>query len=210
MGGFAQLWSTVGQPQRGLPWAKAAAGIDPAQTNSWNAAADASVDLCADQQAEEYYRRCLEINPAWMSAHCGLVHLHLLQGDFAQARRDAATAESIDPGLILPLTLEAQIALFSGEYTEAEAFYRRLLTMKRDGSVHYYSSITYLSALGFLRRQAGDRLESDALLAEAEELHRKDSEGPQAIYDLAAIRAIQGKTEEALSLLQQAVASRVA
>ena len=207
MRGFGQLWSRVGQPQRGLPWAVAAAQIEPAHTNSWNVAADASVDLCADAQAEGFYRRCLEINPKWMSAHCGLLHIHLLQGDFAQARRDFAVADSIQPNLIHPLTLMAQVALFSGEYTEAEKLYRRLLTMRRDGFIRYYSSISYLSALAFLRYQAGDHTEGDALVEEAAGLHLTDSEGPQAMYDLAAIRAIQGRREESLSLLKQAIAS---
>lgn len=207
MRGFSLLWSTVGQPQRGLPWALAATKIDPGHLSGWNAAADASVDLCDDEQAEQCYQRCLKINPAWVSGHSGLLHLHLLQGNFEQARQDAAVIDSIDPHLILPLTLKAQIALFSHEYAEAEVLYLRLLDLNRNGQIHYYGSISYLSALGFLRHQAGDQAGAEVFLKEAEELHLKDSEGPQSIYDLAAIRSIQGRQKDALSLLEQAITS---
>ena len=207
MRGFSHLWTAVGQPQCGLPWAIAAAELAPSETSNWSAAADASVDLCADDKAESFYHRCLQIRPTWMSAHCGLLHIHLLQGDFGQARRDVETIDSINPDLMLPLTLKAQVALFSGEYARAEELYLRLLAMKREGLVHYYGSISYLSALGFLRARAGDAVQANAFLAEAEALQTKESEGPQTIYDLAAIRAIQGQTDQALALLRQAVAS---
>ena len=204
---FSLVWICVGHPQMALPWAKAATQLEPSKVQGWHAAAEASVELCADEQAEEDYRRCLELRPIWMSGHCGLMHVHLLQGDFARARQDFANAQSIQSNLIFPLTLDAQVALFSGEYADAEKIYRQLLAMKRDGYVRYYSAISYLSALGFLRIHAGDTTEGNALLAEAEGLHPANSEGPEDVYDLAAIRAIQNRQEEALTLLNQAVSS---
>ena len=204
---FSLIWVCVGQPQLALPWAKAATRLEPSKVQGWHAAAEASVELCADEQAEQDYRRCLELRPIWMSGHCGLIHLHLLQGDFARARQDFEKAQSIQPDLLFPLTLDAQIALFSGEYAEAEKIYRHLLKLKRDGYVRYYGAISYLSALGFLRLQAGDLAEGNAFLAEAEGLHSANSEGPEDVYDLAAIRAIQGRQEDALPLLSQAISS---
>ena len=203
---FSLLWCCVGDPQFGLPWARAAANIEPSNVQAWHAAAEACVELCADEQAEECYGRCLVIKPAWMSARLGLLRLHLLQGNFARARQDWAGTEAIESGLILPLTLKAQIELFSGNDAEAETIYRQLLTMNRKGYVSYYSGISYLSALGYLRLRAGDQAEGHALLEEAAKLHL-DSDGPGEIYDLAAIRAVEGHNDDALSLLRQAISS---
>lgn len=207
MSDFSLVWNCVGHPEMALPWANAAARLEPSKVQGWHAAAEASVELCMDEQAEQYYQRCLELRPIWMSGHCGLIHLHLLQGDFARARQDLARAESTQAGSICPLTLAAQVALFSGEYVQAENIYRQLVARKKDGYVRYYSAISYLSALGFLRLQAGDEPEARSFLAEAESLHSANSEGPEDVYDLAAIRAIQGREEDALTLLNQAISS---
>ena len=204
---FSLLWSSVGQPQHGLPWAIGATQVDPLNSAGWLAAANACVDLCDDEQAEKFYRRCLEINPGWMPAHCGLIHLHLLQSNFTQARQDYQMAESIEPGLLLPLTLKAQIELFSGDYAMAETTYRRLLAMDRNGRISYFSSISHLSALGFLDYCRSNIAEGEKQLNEAVKLHPNNAEGPQGIYDLAAIRAVQNRREDALSLLQQSIAS---
>ncbi len=204
---FGTLWEFVGQPQMGLPWVKEVVKAEPANKRAWNAAADASADLCADDDAEQYYRRCLEIDPRIMDAYCGLLHIHLLKRDFAQAREDYAVAESIEPGLLHPLTLKAQIELFSGDFAAAEVTYRRLVQMDPKGLITFYGGISYLSALGFLRMQAGDPAEANALLERAAQMHVElpDNEGPQAIYDLAAVRAVQGRKDDALALLTRAI-----
>ena len=204
---FSMLWSTVGQPDLGLPWAIAATRIEPSSVVASVAAADASFDLSADDQAVHFFRHCLEINPLSMPGHCGLVHIHLLQGKFEQARQDCLLEEAIAPNAMIPLTLKAQIAFFSRDYAGAEPIFRRLVVMNRDGLVSFYSSIRYISALGFLRLQAGDSAEGNRLLEEASTMDLTGSEGPQAAYDLAAIRAIQNRREEALSLLQQSIIS---
>lgn len=204
---FSLLWVCVGKPQLALPWAKASANLQPSRTVGWHAAAEASVELCDDETAEDCYRRCAEIEPTWMSPYCGLMHIHLLQEKFDQARLDHSKAESIQAGQILPLTLDAQLALFSGDYAGAELCYRRLLLMNRRGLVRYYSGISYLSALGYLRLRAGDTEEGNTFLKEAESLHVSGSEGSADIYDLAAIRAIQNRTSDALTLLEQAIQS---
>lgn len=204
---FATGWCFVGQPERGLPWALEATRREPTNNSGWIAAANACIELCEDEQAERCYKQCLEISPAWMPAHCGLIHLHLLQGNFAQASNAYDLAESIHPDLILPLTLKAQIHLFSGDNQTAEILYRRLLKMYRHGSVDYFGGISYLSALGFLRQKAGDTVEANQLLNEAAKMHLSDREGPQGMYDLAAVRCVQGRGQEALTLLQQAISS---
>ena len=203
---IGNLWMTVGQPQFALPWAKSAAELDPTMIAGWSIAADAYLDLRLDQEAERCYSRALAISPTWMTSHCGLMHIHLLEGDYARANQDYEVARSIDPGALLPLHLKAQVELFGGHFAEAETLYRQLLVQKRSGYVSYYGGMSYLSALGYLRRRAGDHTESNALLSEAVGLHA-GSEGPNGIYDLAAIQAIRSNKTEALSLLRQAIAA---
>ena len=201
---FGSLWTMVGRPHLGKPWLKLAARLTPTGTATLAAAADASVDLCMDDEAIGYYQRCLEVAPTSLSAHCGLMHIHLLQGDFAQASKDYSVIQSIAPGATLEINLKAQLELFQGNHEEAERIYRVLLAQNRTGNVTYYGGISYLSALGYLRFRAGDRQEAEALLAEATAMHL-ESEGPQGMFDLAAIRSIQGHTAEAILALRQAV-----
>ena len=203
---IGNLWMTVGQPQFALPWAKAAAELDPTMTGSWSLAADAYLDLGMDQEAETCYQRALQISPTWMTSHCGLMHLYLLEGDYARANQEYEVARSIDADSLLPLHLKAQVELFSGHAFEAEGLFRQLLARMRTGYVSYYGGMSYLSALGYLCRQAGNQIEGDAFLREAAELH-VSSEGPAGIYDLAAIRAIEGRKADAFALLRQAVAA---
>ena len=204
---FSLVWSWVGQPQMGLAWALTAAKLEPNNVCVWYAAAEASAELGADEQAVMYYRRCQEINPGWVDSYCGLIRLHILERNFAAARQDMQLAETIDAGSIYIQTMKAQSAFFAGENGEAEAVYRRLLKLNRSGLANYYGGISYLSALGYLRFHAGDTAEANSFLEEASALHLKDSEGPQAIYDLAAIRAIQGRKDDAMKLLERAVRS---
>ena len=90
---FASLWTSVGQPQMGLAWAKTAARVDPSNLFIWIVTADAYTDLCADEEAEDCFRRCLAINPMSMQAHNGLIHIYLWQGNFAHAREELLAAE---------------------------------------------------------------------------------------------------------------------
>lgn len=207
MRNFTLLWCLVGQSQLGLPWAAQATRLQPTDSSAWTSLADACLDLGDDAQAEECYRRCLEINPGWMPAHCGRMHIDLLHGDYPQVEAHYAVTRSIEEGSACALSLLAEAQLFGGDYARAETTYRALVAKDRTGAVTYYGGISYLSALGFLRCRAGDPAEGDPLLAEAARLHINDSDGPQAAYDLAAIRSIQGHREDALSLLQQAIAS---
>ena len=71
--------------------------------------------------------------------------------------------------------------------------------------VNLYGGISYLSALGFLKNHRGEVDEGNKLLVEAAQLQATDSDGPQAIYDLAAVRSVQGHREESLTLLKQAI-----
>ena len=204
---FSLAWSWVGQPQKGLAWAKAAAEIDPASLQSWIAAAEASAELADDTPAQTYYRRCVQLNPGWTEAYCGLIRLHLLEQDFEQARHACILATSASADSIYLQTIKAQVSFLSGDDAEAEGAYRKLLQANRRGLVNYYGGISYLSALALLCQRHGDVAESAALLEEAAKSHDGGSEGPQAIYDLAAIRSIAGRKEEALVLLGQAIDS---
>lgn len=204
---FGLMWVWVGRPQWCLPWVEEALRKEPSDVGNWYIAAEAHTEVGADEQAEADYRRYLEINPNRVEAYCGLAHLSTLHEDYAKAREFCALALAVNKTSLYPLTLRAQVAFFSGDHAAAETDYRALIKLDRGGLVTYHGGISYLSALGVLRCQAGDRTEGEALLEEAANLRSQDAEGPQTIYDLAGIRAAQGRKEEALALLRQAISS---
>jgi serine/threonine protein kinase/Tfp pilus assembly protein PilF len=205
---FGVFWMLVGQPHKGAPWLEAAARLDPGNIDVWCSLAETHKDMCVDEKAQQYFERSLTMDPARMPAWYGLVHLRLLQENFDRARRDCAAALALRPNSAYGLMLSAQLDLFQGNDAEAEAAYQRLLKINRTGNVTYFGSIRYLSALGFLRLKRGDAAQAEAFLREAAELdERSMNDGPGSVYDLASIRATQGRAQEAIALLDKAIAA---
>jgi serine/threonine protein kinase/predicted Zn-dependent protease len=205
---FGVFWMMVGQPHKGAPWLEAAARLDPSNIDVWCSLAETYKDMCVDEKAQKYFEQSLAMDPARMPAWYGLVHLRLLQESFDHARRDCAAALALRPDSAYGLMLSAQLDLFQGNYSKAEATYQRLLKINRTGNVTYFGSIRYLSALGFLSQRRGDVAQAESFLNEAAALDERSlNDGPGSIYDLAAIRATQGRAQEAISLLEQSIAA---
>lgn len=143
---FALLWNYVGRPQFTYVWAKHAAQLEPAYPFGWMVMGDAAADLGADEEAERVYRRVLSVNPSYLTAHCGLMHIHILEGEYAKADQDYELAASIDPESEFLLNLKAQNAFFHHDFPEATTAYEQLLSKNRSGLVSFYSGISYLSS----------------------------------------------------------------
>ena len=206
MAGFGLQWVMLGYPQKGLPWLLGSARESP-QAAYLGVAMDAYIDLCADEQAEKCGMQCEAMDPTRLTAYRQMLHFHLLQGNFARARQDLLDANALQKDDLPLRTLAAQLELYSGNLTAAEVTYCQLYDGGRQIALSYYGSMSYPSILCWLAYRAGRKEEGDALLKAAQALHADGADGPQATYDLAAVRCLEGRQEEALALLRKSVAA---
>lgn len=203
---FGLLWILVGQPQKGLPWLKAAAASDPSNTKALCSIGDAYKDLGADELAVKNYEKALSIDPVRLDAFYGLIHLEILRGHFDAAQELCAKVMALRPDDIFGKKLAAQIAMCRCDWTTAERLYRLLLKENSTGDLTFYGSVRYTSALAFILGKLGKNNEAEQFARQSEVADRQMSEsGPQAWFDLAALQAGRGEVDLAAKSFKQAV-----
>jgi serine/threonine protein kinase/tetratricopeptide (TPR) repeat protein len=170
--------------------------------NSWS-------DLGEDARAESEFRTAITFRPDLSGATVGLAKLALLNRQFDKARQQCKEAQNQFQNDWDLQLIAAEIEFFDRRFDAAEGLYRDLLTKKHDGELSFSSAIRFLSASGFLRRQAGDESSGRILLEEARNLDLKDlqaaPDNPTFLYSLAADYAALGQKGEAVSKLQETV-----
>jgi TolB-like protein/tetratricopeptide (TPR) repeat protein/tRNA A-37 threonylcarbamoyl transferase component Bud32 len=201
-------WRMRGRPDLALRWLERSP--TGGQRPGMNAAAvgDALVELGDDVAAEQAYNQRLEFWPDLPDGQVGLARLWMYQRTFGKARSAAEEALSRYRDHFYPRQVLAIIKLFEKNYPGAASDYAELVKADRNGGAGFYCCISNLSALGFLRLQAGDK-EGQVLLTEAETMQRnavsKALYNRELLYDLAATEAALGKREEAFDTLNRAV-----
>lgn len=202
----------LGHPARAMAWFKMARhwATLPGDT-------DASIGDCwallgNDERAEASYRRSMELRPELADGWSGLAHLRLLQRDFGGARtlfaENIARFKSYNDSDRDPYILEAEIAFYSGNYPEAERLYNELAQKRYHSRETLYGAISCESALGRLKQISGDAKGGDEILRKYLETlvgQTLSPDNPAAFYELAAVEASLGKTNEALKNLNAAI-----
>ncbi len=205
--GFA--WRMLGRPDLALRWLQRSSSRGQRPGMNSAAVGDALTELGEDDAAEQAYNQRLEFWPDVPDAHVGLAHLWMYQRDFVRARKKSEEALARYPDHCYPRKMLAILKLFERDFPAAEADYRKLVETDKYGGTGFYCCISNLSALGFLRMQAGDTEEGDKLLAEAQKNQTnalsKAPKNREFLYDLAASHAARGNRRESFDLLDRAV-----
>jgi serine/threonine protein kinase/tetratricopeptide (TPR) repeat protein len=172
---------------------------------------DAWTDLGEDSRAETAFRTAGVFRPDLSDATIGLARLAFFHGDFESARQQCQDAQRQFPEDRELQFLAAEIEFYARRFDLAEQLYRDLAAKQRTGHTYFAGAIRFLSAVGFIRRLAGDDSQGRALLEEARALDFKDlevaSDNPRFLYSLAADCGALGETDQALHQLQNAVAA---
>ena len=181
------------------------------------------------KEAEQRYRRAIELRPGYATAHhwCAVVLLSL--GRFAEARGEAERARQLDPVSLIINNAVANVSLASREYPRAIEEFTRTLDLDpgfppaQEGLRNaYFHSGRYAEALGMLDKisekgpeevaargrillASGDRKAASALLRELED---RSTTQPISASSLAGIYLSLGEKEQALALLERAYAER--
>jgi serine/threonine protein kinase/Flp pilus assembly protein TadD len=142
------------------------------------------------QGAENEYRRAIELNPNYPTAHHWYGAQLLLQGRFDEALRELKTAQQLDP---LSLGINKDLAvtlLYARDYDKALEQCRKTLEIEPGFAV----MSTYIAQIYEMKQKYPEAV------AELEKAHKANPEDNEISYALGQAYALMGKKEEALKI----------
>ena len=145
------------------------------------------------QGAENEYRRAIELNPKYATAHHWYAAQLLLQGRLDEALQEIKIAQQLDP-LSLGINKDyAVILLYAGDYEKAMEQCRKTLEIEPD----FHMMSTYIAQI-YERQQK-------YLLAieELEKAHAAAPEDGEIAYGLGQAYALMGRKAEALKIADE-------
>jgi serine/threonine protein kinase/Tfp pilus assembly protein PilF len=142
------------------------------------------------QGAENEYRRAIELNPRYPTAHHWYAAQLLLQGRLDQALQEIKKAQQLDP-LSLAINKDfAVILLYAGDYDKALEQCRKTLEIEP----HYGGMSTYIAQIYELKQKYPEAV------AELEKAQAAFPEDVEITYSLGQVYALMGRKDEALKI----------
>ncbi|HEX4900808.1 MAG TPA: protein kinase [Pyrinomonadaceae bacterium] len=156
----------------------------------------ASIKAATDwdwQGAENEYRRAIELNPKYATAHHWYGAQLFLQGRFDEALPQLRTAQQLDP-LSLGINKDLAVALlYARDYEKALEQCRK--TLEIEPSFHVMS--TYMAQIYELQQKYPEAT------AELEKAHAAAPEDGEITYGLGQAYALVGRKDEALKIANE-------
>ncbi|HZP66608.1 MAG TPA: sulfatase-like hydrolase/transferase [Rudaea sp.] len=168
---------------------------DPTQFRIYGMLGQISLARGELDEAERYNHEALKVAPQFVEAMGQLGLVAMLRGDEAGAERWYADALKIDPNFPTLYRRLGDVYYERGEFAKALVEYREAYNRKP-------KDLRSLLQAGASARRAGDLALSETLLRQAVTQKPKSW---IARYNLACLLAQQGKTDEALGALDEAV-----
>jgi serine/threonine-protein kinase len=145
------------------------------------------------QGAENEYRRAIELNPKYPTAHHWYAAQLLLQGRLDQALQEIKQAQQLDP-LSLGINKDyAVILLYARDYDKALEQCRKTLEIEPN----FGAISTYLAQIYELKQKYPEAI------AELEKAHAAHPEDSEITYALGQAYALVGRRDEALKISNQ-------
>jgi serine/threonine-protein kinase len=142
------------------------------------------------QGAENEYRRAIELNPKYATAHHWYAAQLLLQGRLDQALQEIKKAQQLDP-LSLGINKDfAVILLYARDYDKALEQCRKTLEIEP----HFGGMSTYIAQIYELKQKYPEAV------AELEKAHAAFPEDVEITYSLGQAYALMGKKDAALKI----------
>jgi serine/threonine-protein kinase len=229
--------NTFAPPREVMPKAKNAATKALALDNTL-AEAHASMAMVAfwydwdKERAEEEFKKALDLNPNYATAHHWYAWYLAALGRSSEALREISKARELEPLSLIINTEFGAILYFTGQYEEEIQHYRQALEMDPNFALaHLHLGFAYLSdgnhddalrelttavklsnanptmiaALGSAYAEAGKLQEAEQMLLTLKKLAQKQYVSPSHI---AGLCASLGKTDEAFTFLEKAYSER--
>jgi serine/threonine protein kinase/tetratricopeptide (TPR) repeat protein len=203
------VYLSIGNLEEALNWCSKALALDPTFTSSHRALGEACWHLGKDAEAEAWCHKGLELEPDSVYLHSELTLIYLAQGRFDEAREQSRKAFSANPEDLWVLNIAGDAEFFSGNYEKAEGYYERAIRIFSADIAHGEADVPIRTRLAYIYGKTGKQQEAQKLFAQALELcHSRLDEGNESYrvsYEIAAIKAIQGRKDEAYQWLKKAV-----
>jgi serine/threonine protein kinase/tetratricopeptide (TPR) repeat protein len=203
-------YALVGRPDLAISWFDKATRRETRPIYADNIGS-AWFDLGDYEKAEQAFQTAAVFRPDLPVGPLGLAMVALFRGEYESARKQCQDARVKYKDNPQPLMISALVEFFSRHFAEAEKLYREALVSDRSGGVSLSGSVRFVSAIGFMRRAAGDEEEGKRLLQEARSLDEKDlassPDNPERLYSLAADNAALGDHDATLAALEKAIAT---
>jgi len=153
----------------------------------------ASIKAVSDwdwQGAENEYRKALELNPKYPTAHHWYAAQLLIEGRLDQALQEIKEAQQLDP-LSLGINKDfAVILLYARDYDKALEQCRKTLEIEP----HFGAMFTYIAQIYELQQKYPEAT------AELEKAHASAPDDVEITYALGQAYALMGKKDEALKI----------
>jgi serine/threonine protein kinase/tetratricopeptide (TPR) repeat protein len=186
-------------PREAMPRARSAA-LKALDLDSRSAEAHASYALIRSlydrewEEAEAFYRRALELNPSYATAHHWFAVDYLgMQGRFDEAGREIEAARQLDPLSMIILEGRPYLLMLAHRYDEAIDDCRELARLDPT----YYK---FFTAMGRAYTQKGDYAEAVALLQKGRAMA---GDLPNILGALGQTHALAGQRAEARQFLEE-------
>src|SRR5512139_85604 len=186
-------------PSEAMPRARSAA-LKALDLDSRSAEAHASYALIRSlydrewEEAEVFYRRALELNPSYATAHHWFAVDYLgMQGRFDEASREIEAARQLDPLSMIILEGKPYLLMLAHRYDEAIELCRELARLDPT----YYK---FYTAMGRAYTQKGDYAEAVAMLQKGRSMA---GDLPNILGALGQTYALAGQPTEARRLLEE-------
>jgi tetratricopeptide (TPR) repeat protein len=141
-------------------------------------------------QAEREYKRAIDLNPNYATAHQWYAEYLTLTGRFDEALKEMKLAADLDPLSLIIIKDTGEIYYAARKHDQAIEYYRKALEMDRGFVIaHRY--------LGMAYAQKGELTSAIAELEKARELENS----PDGLAELGYVYAVAGKRQEAQTVL---------
>jgi len=201
---LGQAYINIGEYDKAFPFAKKAIALSPASAFARHYLGIIYYALDDPVRAEEWLKNALELQPDLDVANGAQIDFFLGFGEYDKAIEQSQTYLSRLPDYPLALWYAAKAELFSGHDEKAQGYYQKI-----GGRSYGFASIsgTQPVELGYIYWKSGRKAEARKLFEEnLDQVRKRLEQGDESYgYHMAAIYAVQGDKEEALTWLQKAV-----
>ena len=201
-----------GQLDQAAAWVRKGIAVDPGTGNPSALAALGWIylELGDDRRAEDWIKRSLKIGPEVFLPNATMEYLHLYRGEEAEAVDYARKVLTFNPTADIALAYLSNHDLRAGRYADALARYESGYPALLSEDAPNIDGTNYKTAidLAYFLSKTGEQERADLLLDRSltfiQTIPRLGFWGGHWISDVR-IYALQGKTEQALAALRQAI-----